>query len=84
MTYSTQELRVFGVAEAVLEFRRWRRRMRVTQAEAAAMAGVCERTLFWAERGRRRPRRLTLQKLSRLLERWRHVQPSIGGLNDNG
>lgn len=75
MTYCTYELRARGVSEPVLAFRRWRRDMRLTQAEAAAMAEVCFVTLARAERGETKPHGRTLDKLRALMERWRGHGP---------
>lgn len=69
MTYSTEELRESGASDAVLAWRRWRRDMHLTQAEAAAMAQIHERTLVAAELGERVSQG-TLEKLAELMARW--------------
>ncbi len=70
MTYSTSELREKGIAETILEWRRWRREMCLTQAEAAAMLGLGPNTVRDLELGRHRPRRATLNRLRALMDRW--------------
>lgn len=69
MTYSTGELYERGVSDTALAWRRWRRDMRLTQTEAAAMAQVNERTVVRFELGGRALQR-TIDKFSELMARW--------------
>lgn len=72
MTYTNKDLRAQGVDEAAITWRAWRRSMYITQAEAAAMAGVPCDWLRDVETGRlspaRRPERMAA--LRALMARW--------------
>lgn len=70
MTYSTNELRELGIGESVVAWRRWRRAMRLTQRDAARLAGLCFDTLCRIELGHNRPRESTLGKLEALRLQW--------------
>lgn len=72
MTYSSRELREQRVvSDDVLRWRAWRRSMRLTIPEAAAMAEVDARYLQRIETGRVQPgKRYPWSKLVALMERW--------------
>lgn len=70
MTYCSNELREKGVSETIIAWRKWRRAMRLPQREAAAMADVDYWSLLALESGRRQPRQFTVDKLTKLMERW--------------
>lgn len=69
MTMTNQELRERGVSEIVIEWRRWRRAMHLTQEEAAAMVPLHIRTLVGLEMGEI-VSPSTFAKLTTLMARW--------------
>ena len=77
MTYCTRELVEHGVEQAAIEWRRWRRGVRITQAEAASLAGVNLRALIAFELGERDKYGAGIaDKLSALSARWQeHMRP---------
>lgn len=72
MTLTSDELRrARGVAEAVIEWRKWRRSMCLTVSEAAAMAEISADWLHRTEIGKvSGPNTATLAKLQALMARW--------------
>lgn len=79
MTYSSQELRDKGALPLVIRWKRWRRGMKLTQVEAAAMAGLYPDTIMDAERGATKPQKSTRAKLEALMARWPDgKQPKTG------
>lgn len=70
MTYCTRELVERGVDTFVRDWRKWRRSMRLTIAEAAACAGVSRLWLQEVETGRSAAGPRTRAKLGALMQRW--------------
>lgn len=70
MTLSTREHAYVVSDERVRAWRKWRRSMKLTIAEAAAMAGVSAGHLMHVERGAYALRPLTAAKLEALMSRW--------------
>lgn len=70
MTYTAEQLRRMGTLEEVIEWKRWRCGMGITQLEAAAMAGLHYDTVIDLERGFVKPQKRTLAKLQALMQRW--------------
>jgi len=75
MTFSRKELLANGVDPEAVEVRQLRRRLKITQAEFAAMAGVSWWSVWAFETGRRSPRPKTRQKILGLLVRWQVAPP---------
>lgn len=76
MTFCRQELQRKGVSPAALEAREMRRRLRVTQREFAAMAGVALSVIERFELGDT-VRRKSLAKIEALMVRWREQPPAM-------
>lgn len=70
MTYCSRELADMGVDALLLEWRKWRRAMHLTCAEAGAMAGVTRDWLHRVEVGDAQPSAATRAKLVALMQRW--------------
>lgn len=76
MTYSSAELAANrNVSAEVLAWRAWRRSMKVSIPEAAAMAGVDSFWLQRCETGKVKCGRRVLGKLKALMERWKDHAP---------
>ena len=76
MTFCARELASYGVSPEVLEARALRRRLKVTQAEFAKMAGVSRGSLLRYELGKRKVRQAVAAKIRSLVEQWR-VKPPV-------
>jgi len=76
MTFCASELASYGVSPEVLEARALRRRLKVTQAEFAAMAGVSRGSVLRYELGKRKVRPVVADKIRSLVEQWR-VKPPV-------
>jgi predicted transcriptional regulator len=77
MTFSSKELAAEGVSAEVLEARALRRRLKVSQAEFAAMAGVSESSVRRYELAESKISPVVTLKIQSLVERWRIKPPAL-------
>jgi transcriptional regulator with XRE-family HTH domain len=77
MAFCSSELAANGVDAGVIECRQVRRRLKVTQAEFAAMAGVSVRSLIRYELARSDVKPATVAKIRAVVERWTLKPPVL-------
>ena len=79
MTFCTKELSAVGVPTEALEARALRRRLKVTQGEFAALAGVSRTSVIRYEiRSEGRPvKPATAEKIRRLVDLWKLKTPVL-------